>query len=145
MGVLNESAAWENSINQIETTDPVLGGTDGVVNKGPRQLANRTQYLKSHLETAEAAISAAAGGYGSMAERMQHIEKTTTQADFNFAGMSGVSVTHNMGATSYMVNVEAAETTSGDLGDVCVVRAANAFSIYNTGGFKGKGRYQVTI
>lgn len=145
MGVLAESATWESTINQIETTDPVLGGTDGVVNKGPRQLANRTQYLKKHVDNVEAAMSSAAGGYDSVAARLAQLEKTTQQADFNFAGTAGVTVTHNMGSTAYMVNIEAAEQTGGDLGDVCVVRAANAFSVYNTGGFNGKGRYQITL
>jgi len=145
MGVLTESATWENTINQIETTDPVLGGADGVVNKGPRQLANRTKYLKAHMDSVEAAMSSAAGGYASVAARLAQLEKTTQQADFNFAGTAGVTVTHNMNKAAYMVNIEAVEQTGGDLGDVCVVRAANAFSVYNTGGFKGKGRYQITL
>ena len=145
MGALAESATWETTINQIETTDPVLGGADGVVNKGPRQLANRTQYLKKHMDNVEAAMSSAAGGYDNVAARLAQLEKTTQQDDFNFAGTAGVTVTHNMNKAAYMVNIEAMEQTGGDLGDVCVVRAANAFSVYNTGGFKGKGRYQITL
>ena len=54
MGTLTETSQWENTINQIETGDEALGGTDGVVNTAPRQLANRTQYLKNGLDAIKA-------------------------------------------------------------------------------------------
>lgn len=46
MANLNESAIWEPGIRQIETSDPVMGGANGVTNTAPRQLANRTVFLK---------------------------------------------------------------------------------------------------
>lgn len=49
MTFLNEQDTWEAGIRQLETSDPVEGGPDGVDNIGPRQLANRTRYLLRRL------------------------------------------------------------------------------------------------
>lgn len=51
MANLRETAAWESGIYQLETTDPVVGGVDGISNKQAIQLANRTSYLKGEVET----------------------------------------------------------------------------------------------
>ncbi len=48
---LTETAQWEAGIYQLETTDPVVGGPDGVDNLPHKALANRTQYLKQQVET----------------------------------------------------------------------------------------------
>lgn len=50
MADLKEEIKWENGIYQIETTDPVVGGVDGISNKQAKQLANRTSYLKKQVE-----------------------------------------------------------------------------------------------
>jgi hypothetical protein len=50
MANLTETANWETGIYQIETTDLVLGGPAGVANLQPKQLANRTAWLKVQLE-----------------------------------------------------------------------------------------------
>ena len=50
MANLPESAAWEAGIYQIEQTDPVQGGPDGLSNTQGKQLANRTTYLKQEIE-----------------------------------------------------------------------------------------------
>ncbi|EKJ1713938.1 phage tail protein, partial [Escherichia coli] len=52
MGNLNETEKWEENIYQLETSDPVLGGADGISNRAPRQLANRTKWLKKKTEEA---------------------------------------------------------------------------------------------
>ena len=54
MANLSESATWEAGIYQIETTDPVQGGASGVSNTQGKQLANRTKYLKDHVDALEA-------------------------------------------------------------------------------------------
>ena len=71
------------------------------------------------------------------------IEGTTAQGDLTFAGTRGQTVTHNLGNTNYVVNVSATADTGGDMGDVYISRAANAFTVYNTGGYRGGGRYQI--
>lgn len=67
----------------------------------------------------------------------------TSQGDFSFAGTRGQTITHNLGHTNYVVNASATSDTGGDLGDVYVSRAANAFTVYNTGGYRGGARYQI--
>ncbi|ECI5744480.1 tail fiber protein, partial [Salmonella enterica subsp. enterica] len=57
MGKLTELTQWEDDIYQLETSDPVLGGPDGVSNKPQKQLANRTQWLKQRLEQANDALA----------------------------------------------------------------------------------------
>lgn len=49
MAYLLELDQWEAGIYQLETTDPVLGGPDGVDNVQGKQLANRTLNLKNQL------------------------------------------------------------------------------------------------
>lgn len=56
MANLPESAVWESGIYQIETTDPVLGGIDGISNQQGKQLANRTTYLKDVVDDHETRI-----------------------------------------------------------------------------------------
>lgn len=51
MANLKETQTWESGIYQIEKTDPVVGGEDGISNKQAKQLANRTAYLKKEVET----------------------------------------------------------------------------------------------
>lgn len=53
MANLHEDAIWEEGIYQLETTDVVLGGPDGISNKQAQQLANRTAYLHSLLGIVE--------------------------------------------------------------------------------------------
>ncbi|ECT9547827.1 hypothetical protein CJG84_04945 [Salmonella enterica] len=57
MGKLTEITQWEDDIYQLETSDPVLGGPDGVSNKPQKQLANRTQWLKQQLESTSDALT----------------------------------------------------------------------------------------
>ena len=47
-----EVPQWEDGIHQIQRGERVAGGRDGVANIQAGQLANRTQYLKSMLDSA---------------------------------------------------------------------------------------------
>jgi len=55
MANLTESPVWEAGVYQLEITDPVLGGPNGVDNLQAKQLANRTQWLRQQIETLQAA------------------------------------------------------------------------------------------
>lgn len=46
MANLTESSIYETGIYQLETGDPVQGGTSGVSNTQAKQLANRTKWLR---------------------------------------------------------------------------------------------------
>lgn len=50
MANLPETPQWEEGIYQIEVSDPVLGGPDGISNRQGKQLASRTLYLKQLVE-----------------------------------------------------------------------------------------------
>ncbi|HHE9811459.1 TPA: phage tail protein [Enterobacter cloacae] len=50
MANLPETLQWEEGIYQIEVSDPVLGGPDGISNRQGKQLASRTLYLKQQVE-----------------------------------------------------------------------------------------------
>lgn len=56
MANLPESATWEAGIYQIEVTDPVLGGVDGISNQQGKQLANRTSFLKAATDDHETRV-----------------------------------------------------------------------------------------
>lgn len=47
---LAEQPEWAEGIRQLETSDPVEGGPDGVDNIAPRQLASRTSWLRRVLQ-----------------------------------------------------------------------------------------------
>lgn len=47
---LTETGLWESGVYQLEIGDPVIGGEAGMSNVQPRQLANRTSYLKSIID-----------------------------------------------------------------------------------------------
>ncbi|WP_242672098.1 pyocin knob domain-containing protein [Stutzerimonas kirkiae] len=50
MATLDEVAEWVEGIYQLETSDPVLGGPDGIDNLQAKQLARRTLWLKAAIE-----------------------------------------------------------------------------------------------
>lgn len=53
MANLSETSAWENGIYQLETSDPVMGGENGISNRAAKQLANRTLWLKNEITAKE--------------------------------------------------------------------------------------------
>jgi microcystin-dependent protein len=57
MANVTETPDFDAGVYRIETTDPVIGGENGIANKGIKNLANRTLYLKEHLDVAETNIS----------------------------------------------------------------------------------------
>jgi hypothetical protein len=50
MADLPESPDWTPGVYQLETSDPVLGGPEGVSNQQAKQLANRTSWLKKKID-----------------------------------------------------------------------------------------------
>lgn len=51
MADLPESQDWAPGVYQLETSDPVLGGPEGISNQQAKQLANRTSWLKKKIES----------------------------------------------------------------------------------------------
>lgn len=53
---LPESAEWVENIYQLEKNDLAEAGPDGIMNQQPKELANRTAYLKKKLEELAATV-----------------------------------------------------------------------------------------
>ena len=51
MATLAETETYEPGIYQLEITDPVIGGPDGIDNLQAKQLANRTNWLKAKIDS----------------------------------------------------------------------------------------------
>ena len=51
MANLPETPGWEEKIYQLEHDDKAIGGTGGIANLQATQLANRTQFLKTSMES----------------------------------------------------------------------------------------------
>ncbi|WP_226883368.1 phage tail protein [Neisseria yangbaofengii] len=56
MANLTETSRWEAGIYQFETSDPVMGGPNGIDNRPTRELANRTLWLKNEIAKAVQSI-----------------------------------------------------------------------------------------
>ena len=74
MAGLTEETKWESEIYQIETTDPVMGGPNGIANMQARQLANRTKYLKGEVEKLNESMGDP-GDDGAIAPRVKELEE----------------------------------------------------------------------
>lgn len=61
MANLTETATYDAGIYQLETVDPVQGGSSGVSNYQAKSLANRTAYLKQHVDNLESGATVPAG------------------------------------------------------------------------------------
>nr|WP_244773659.1 phage tail protein [Alysiella crassa]UOP08067.1 phage tail protein [Alysiella crassa] len=85
MANLRETATWEAGIYQWETSDPVMGGENGIDNRPTRQLANRTLWLKNEIARAIALI-----GTNQQTATQQFALKTTSLTAG--AGLSGGGV-----------------------------------------------------
>ena len=74
---LTESAVWESGVYQIETGDYLLGGANGTLNVQPKQLANRTRYLKAITDE----VIAARGSSGTLGDRLSGVENNVAGLD----------------------------------------------------------------
>lgn len=57
MANLSELPQWDAGVYRLETTDQAEGGESGKANAPLKNLANRTSYLKSHVDALESASS----------------------------------------------------------------------------------------
>ncbi|KVD09395.1 hypothetical protein WI80_13905 [Burkholderia ubonensis] len=86
MSNLIEVDRWEDGIYQLETSDPVIGGPDGIDNLQAKQLANRTQFLKRLLETGQSNLDAHANAvdphpqYATKADLAQRLAELVGQS-----------------------------------------------------------------
>jgi hypothetical protein len=109
MANLVENKEWIEAIYQIEETDDVIGGANGVSNTQAKQLANRTLWLKdkteqidvvnaaldNRLDSVEAEVSNARDGQASLFNRIAKAKvKTGTVTIYNRYIIRGCDVVH---------------------------------------------------
>ncbi|MDJ5401916.1 tail fiber protein [Salmonella enterica] len=98
MGKLTELEQWDEDVYQIETSDPVLGGPEGITNKPAKQLANRTQWLKKQMEDANNALA-------EHAKSRNHPDATLTDKGFVKLYSGVTSMDETMAATPKAVKI----------------------------------------
>ncbi len=92
MANLQEVVSWDAGVYQLETSDPVLGGPGGTSNKQAQALANRTAYLKKHMDDLEGGTTAAGKANKLTTARTIAVAGDVTgQASFD--GSSNISIT----------------------------------------------------
>ncbi|NHM25473.1 hypothetical protein G7K71_08690 [Desulfofundulus sp. TPOSR] len=131
---------WKDRVRKHEASDPVAPSTWDPIHT---DLINNDVYLKGQIDALNNEVAAARGGYANLDARLDALETQTLQGESTFNSTAGRTITHNLGHTNYIVNIVPLQDTGGDLGDVYISKAANAFTVYNTGGFTGSFRYQL--
>lgn len=80
MANLTLTRQWVENIYQLETSDPVMGGPDGVDNRQAKELGARTNWLKDQFEELARAL---AGDANLKATLLAEIGKKATATDLN--------------------------------------------------------------
>ncbi len=88
MANLVETSVFEEGIYQLEEEDVVLGGPDGIDNVQPRQLANRTKYLKDQLEDKTGDATTTKKGIVELATNAEVLTGTDTARAVTPAGLA---------------------------------------------------------
>ena len=126
MASLTEAETYETGIYQLEITDPVIGGANGVDNLQAKQLANRTAWLKKQFtDLFSGAIS------------VVKATKLTTARLINgesFDGSTDINIEARLGAAI----ASAATTTigtkgSGDSAHITGTTTITSFGVSTTG------------
>lgn len=117
MASLTELEQWEEQIYQLETTDPVKGGDDGISNRQAKQLGNRTKYLKKLILDAIGSDTDFATTVTNLLSQKVSIQDLQ-KGKYIFATDTGV-------ANAYVCNLTPA-ITERDEGQVIKFKVANA-------------------
>jgi microcystin-dependent protein len=86
MANLPQSSTWEAGIYQIETTDAVIGGVNGISNIQGKQLGNRTKYLYDQLGITNTALAALDSSVTNHSGRIATLEAAGTEFGDGYVG-----------------------------------------------------------
>ncbi|AZE35216.1 Prophage tail fiber protein [Pseudomonas chlororaphis subsp. aureofaciens] len=92
MADLPEVNEWPEGIYQLETSDPVLGGPEGIDNLQGKQLANRTKWLRDQLDRIANGLTAV-GQASKLATARALKFKGAATGSGNFDGSSDTEIT----------------------------------------------------
>lgn len=99
MANLPESSTFDAGVYQLELTDPVIGGPSGVSNAPLKNLANRTKYLKDHVDALESGAVKTTGDQSVGGKKI--FDQFYSLGQINFSGnISGYAEYVNRGAAA---------------------------------------------
>ena len=99
MANVKEEKTWEEGIYQLEVTDPVVGGIDGISNKQAKQLANRTSYLKEQFENNKSSMNTILATKRNVTDsysKTQTDEKFLKIGDYGLGGADNMPILNNL-------------------------------------------------
>lgn len=121
MAVLSETETYETGVYQLEITDPVVGGANGIDNLQAKQLANRTAWLKKQItDFLSGAISAKKADTLTNARKINMV---------NFDGSADINIEARLGTAI----ASAATTTIGATGAGDTVHITGTMTITSFG------------
>lgn len=123
MANLQETPTWEAGIYQLETSDPMMGGENGIDNRAPRQLANRTLWLKNELARQIGAVNSG---------KLGKTENAVSAA--KLATARNIAMT---GDGSWNVNFDGLQNTTGTM---TLAKSGVTAGSYNSVTVDAKGR-----
>lgn len=110
MADLLETSTFPVGVTRIETNEPVVGGEDGVANRGLKLLASRTRWLKDQFDALATSLGTLyalrTGDYSTLRAR------ATTKADVGLALVANYAPTNDAsgGSTTQVATAAAVKT-----------------------------------
>jgi len=108
MADITEVEQWDDGVYQLETTDPVQGGVDGIDNLPHKHLANRTKWLKSGLEALQNTVSNLGNTFallgGSASQRFKVADAVSDDEAVSLLQLSGKANLNGNSSQYFKVN-----------------------------------------
>lgn len=136
MSNLTEKDQWEDGVYQLEKTDPVVGGPDGLSNRQAQQLGNRTRYLKGLVDSLLNGTRNAAIAVKLATARVINLTGDAS-GSANFDGSANASITVTLAKTGVVAGTYGGVTVD-DKGRV--TSASTILPVANGGTGNGTGQ-----
>ena len=89
MANLPETSSFDANVNELLTTDLVLGGPSGPANAGPQNLTNRTRWLYDQVNTLFGDVATLTGDIATINGQISTINGQITSINANLASING--------------------------------------------------------
>jgi microcystin-dependent protein len=133
MANLPESSTWETGIYQIETTDAVIGGVNGISNIQGKQLGNRTKYLYDQLGLTNTALTTLDGTVNNHETRIQYLENSGVGSHGANNFIKGVNTLTPSGGSVSIPAVDVGELNVINVNASAVVVTLPSYSVLTIG------------
>jgi len=138
MADLPESQEWALGVYQLETSDPVLGGPDGVSNQQAKQLANRTGWLKKKIESF---LDGSGINFASQQEAEKGVETNKPMNAFRVFQAIGAKVVQATTSTSGIARIATSTMVRAGTDNRSIVTPKMLATMFP---FRGRQVYNVT-